>query len=89
MVWVWKTKLLLFSLRYAPLWSLLSLATSSSLDIQQWHKKLFPARSFWTSNIAKAMTSEGRTVQILTLLKAVFILDRDTIVDGVLKKYTV
>ena len=35
------------------------------------------------------MTSEGRTVQILTLLKAVFILDRDTIVDGVLKEYTV
>lgn len=28
-------------------------------------------------------------MQILTLLKAVFILDRDTIVDGVLKKYTV
>ena len=70
------------------LWSLLSLTTSSSLDIQQWHKKLFPARSFWTSNIAKAMTSEDQTVQILTLRKAVFILDFATIVDGVLKKYT-
>ena len=47
------------------------------------------SRRFWTSNIAKAMTSEGRTEQILTRRKAVFILGRATIVDGVLKKYTV
>ena len=73
------------------LWSLLSLATSGSLDIQVNNdtRNCFPPEVSERATFAKAMTSEGRTVQILTQLKAVFILDRDTIVDGVLKKYTV
>ena len=51
------------------------------------NKKLFPARSFWTGNAAKAMIWHQReTVQMLTR-QGVLILDGATIVDGVLKKY--